>query len=378
MNIKNIVALALLAIVVAWMAFPRERGALDDGYGLPERSTDINAVSSEGNITNDNSGFTVRVARLSSQEFVQKVRVRGQTKAFRLVDVRAETSGRVVSTPVPRGARVEQGELLCELAVDNRDAELQEALSRREEAQLEYSAALDLEQRGLQSRVNIAQKKSALDAATASVDRAKLALERTKIKAPFSGILESRDTEVGDLMDIGGTCGRLLDDTPMLLVGLVPEQEVGKLFIGAPVTASLLAGPQVTGKVSYISRAADTSSRSYSIEIELDPTDKEIRQGITAEIFIAASQTMAHLIPPSSLTLNDAGEVGVKLLNANNIVQFAPVNIIGENTSMNPGMWVTGLPNNPVVITHGQEIVFPGQTVSADYSWSSSDGESSL
>jgi multidrug efflux system membrane fusion protein len=375
---KNIVALALLAIVVIWMAFPRDRGVLDDGYGLPERGAEISAVSADTNITNDGSLFTVRVARISEQPFVQRVRVRGQTKAFRLVDVRTETSGRVIATPAARGARVNQGDILCELATDNRDAELQEALSRRIEAQLEYDAALDLQQRGLQSRVNIAQKKSALDSAIASVDRAEIALSRTKIRAPFAGVVETRSIEVGDLMDIGGTCASLLDDAPMLLVGQVPEQEVGKLFIGAPVSATLLAGPSVQGKVSYISRAADTRSRSYAIEVELEPTATPIRQGITAEIFIAASESMAHLIPPSSLTLNDAGEIGVKLVVGNGLVKFAPVKVIGENTNVNPGMWVTGLPNNPTVITHGQEIVFPGQTVKVDFSWSTSSANSSL
>lgn len=378
MKTKNIVALALLAIVVIWMAFPRDRGALDDGYGLPERGAEISAVSADTNITNDSALFTVRVARINEQSFVQRIRVRGQTKAFRLVDVRTETSGRVIATPADRGARVNQGDILCELSTDNRDAELQEALSRRAEAQLEYDAAQNLEQRGLQSRVNIAQKKSTLDSAMASVDRAELALSRTKIRAPFAGIVETRTIEVGDLMDIGGTCAALLDDSPMLLVGQVPEQEVGKLFIGAPVNASLLAGPNVQGKVSYISRAADSRSRSYAIEIELDPTESPIRQGITAEIFIAAAESMAHLIPPSSLTLNDEGEIGVKLVVANGLVEFAPVKVIGENTSVNPGMWVTGLPINPTVITHGQEIVFPGQTVNTDFSWSTSNANSSL
>jgi multidrug efflux system membrane fusion protein len=376
-KIKHFVALGLVAIVVVWMAYPRERGALDDGYPLPERDGVVNAVSGNAAITNDNQNFTVRVARVNAKTFVQKVRVRGQTKAFRLVDVRAEVSGRVVATPVIRGARVNAGDVLCEIAVDSRASDLQEARSRQEQAQMEYQGALDLQTRGLQSRVGIAQLKAALDASAAAVTRAELALQKTKITAPFAGILETREVEVGDLMDLGGKCGSLLDDTPMLLVGLVPEQEVGKLFIGAPVTASLLTGENVAGKVTYISRAADASSRSYAIEVEIDASEKGIRQGVTAEIYIAANETEAHLIPASSLTLNDDGLVGVKIVDQNSVVQFVPVTIIGENTDIDPGMWVTGLPESSVVVTHGQEIVFPGQSVKTDTSWSSIS-ESSL
>jgi multidrug efflux system membrane fusion protein len=371
LKIKNLVALGLAVIVVVWMAYPRERGALDDGYPLPERDGAVTAISGSASITNDNQNFTVRVERVSAQSFVQKVRVRGQTKAFRLVDIRAEVAGRVIGTPFIRGARVKAGDVLCEIAVDSRAVDLQEARSRQEQAQMEYQGALDLQERGLQSRVGIAQLKAALDASAATVKRAELALQRTQITAPFAGIMETRAVEVGDLMDMGGQCASLLDDTPMLLTGVVPEQEVGKLFLGAPVTADLLTGETVQGKVTYISRAANSSSRSYAIEVELEDTGLEIRQGVSAEIFIASNEAQAHLIPASALTLNDEGLVGVKLVEQNDVVRFAAVSIIGENTTLDPGMWVTGLPDNSVIVTLGQEIVFPGQVVNIDSSWSS-------
>jgi multidrug efflux system membrane fusion protein len=371
LKIKNLVALGLAVIVVVWMAYPRDRGALDDGYPLPERDGAVAAISGSASITNDNQNFTVRVERVSAQSFVQKVRVRGQTKAFRLVDIRAEAAGRVIGTPFIRGARVKAGDVLCEIAVDSRAVDLQEARSRQEQAQMEYQGALDLQERGLQSRVGIAQLKAALDASAATVKRAELALQRTQITAPFAGIMETRAVEVGDLMDMGGQCASLLDDTPMLLTGVVPEQEVGKLFLGAPVTADLLTGETVQGKVTYISRAANSSSRSYAIEVELEDTGLEIRQGVSAEIFIASNEAQAHLIPASALTLNDEGLVGVKLVEQNDVVRFAAVSIIGENTTLDPGMWVTGLPDNSVIVTLGQEIVFPGQVVNIDSSWSS-------
>src|SRR5690606_27761821 len=129
-----------------------------------------------------------------------------------------------------------------------------------DEAQLEYDGALDLQDRGLQSRVGLARLKATLDASVAAFNRAELALQRTRITAPFSGILESREIEVGDLLDLGGTCAALLDDTPMLVVGLVPEQDVGKLFLGAPVSVRLLSGETLDGSLTYISRAANPQS----------------------------------------------------------------------------------------------------------------------
>ena len=76
-----------------------------------------------------------------------------------------------------------------------------------------------------------------------------------------------------------------------------------------------------------------------------------------------ASEVPAHLIPPSALTLDDAGATGVKIVDQENTVRFAEVQIVGEDTGMNPGFWVTGLPTRANVIVLGQEIVFPGQQV---------------
>jgi len=71
------------------------------------------------------------------------------------------------------------------------------------------------------------------------------------------------------------------------------------------------------------------------------------------------------------MTLDDEGLIGVKTLNHNNEVQFNHVRIVGESTGFDrQGFWVTGLPDEVVLITHGQELVFPGQTVRTNFEWS--------
>jgi membrane fusion protein, multidrug efflux system len=363
LKLQHVVAIGLVIALAVWMMIPRDRTSPADQYESVHAYAVVRAVPADSVTGNDAGTFTVRTTPVSVQNYVERVRVRGVTQATRLVNVRAETSGKVIATPVARGARVRQGDLLCELAVDSREADLQEARSREEQAKIEYEGALDLQTRGLTSRASIAQLKAALDSSIAATQRAELALKRTRIVAPFGGIMESRAVEVGDLMDNGGSCGTLLDDTPMLLTGEMSEQDVARVLPGTDVAATLVTGESVQGKLTYISRAADPASRSYRIEVELAPTEFPIRHGLTAEIYIAGEEIQAHLILPSALTLNDAGATGVKLVGSDNVVQFAEVNIVGESTGMNPGFWVTGLPARASVITLGQEIVFAGQRV---------------
>lgn len=364
MRTRHLVALGLLSLMVLWMFIPRTPGPTEDRYADPGRDRTIHAYSVESDETPGPGTFAVRVAEIEQQDYVATVRVRGRTQAFRHVNVRAETAGRVVATPFPRGARVEEGDVLCEIAVENREIDLQEAVSREQQARMEYEGELELQTRGLQGRVAIAQRKAALDAASAAVERARLSLERTRVRAPFTGIMESRNVEVGDYLDMGAQCASLIDDQPMLLVGQVAEHEVGRLSLGAEVEARLVTGERVYGELTFLARSADPATRSYRIEVELEPADTPIRQGVTAELLVSAQQIRAHLVPPSSLTLDDDGAVGVKILDDNNEVHFRVITIVGESTRIDePGFWVTGLPARTSLITLGQEMVFPGQTV---------------
>ncbi len=361
MKKQQLVAIVIFLAVVAWMIIPR--GPV--GTSVEAGPAVVVSAAPEGsNVGESIETPLVRTLTVNEQDYTQQIRIRGRTQAYRHVMVRAEESGKLVNEPVARGTRVSRGDVLCELAVDARDANLNESLSRLEQAQFEYNASLDLQKRGLQSDVIVAQQKAAVAAAEAAVTRAELALSRTKILAPFDGVVETRTVELGDLLSVGTVCASVLDDSPMLLVGLVPEQNIAALAVGSQVEAELGTGMRITGHVTYLARAADTSSRSYRIEVEVDNSNTDIREGITAELLVDAQDLRAHQIPSSALTLDDSGEIGVKILDRNNVVQFQRVTIVGDSSNqLNPGVWVTGLSGNATLVTIGQEIVFPGQRV---------------
>ncbi len=361
MKKQQLVAIVIFIAVVAWMLIPRE-GISTAGEAKP--AVVVTAAPEGSNAGEGLETPLVRTLAVSEEDYTQQIRIRGRTQAFRHVMVRAEEPGKLISEPVARGARVSQGDVLCELAIDARDANLSESLSRLEQTQFEYKASLDLQKRGLQSEVIVAQQKAAVAAAEAAVRRAELALARTKILAPFDGVVETRSVELGDLLNVGAVCASVLDDSPMLLVGLVPEQNITALEVGSLVEAELGTGMRISGHVTYLARAADTSSRSYRIEVEINNSNTSIREGITAELLVDAQDLRAHQIPSSALTLDDTGEIGVKILDRNNVVQFQRVNIIGDSSNrLNPGVWVTGLSGSTTLVTIGQEIVFPGQRV---------------
>ena len=98
--------------------------------------------------------------------------------------------------------------------------------------------------------------------------------------------------------------------------------------------------------------------------IDVANADLKIRDGQTAEILIASDGAQAHLIPQSALTLNDQGDLGVRLVTDDNTAKFMPVTLLRDTIS---GVWLAGLPDRADVIIIGQEFVIDGVRVAPSY-----------
>jgi multidrug efflux system membrane fusion protein len=144
----------------------------------------------------------------------------------------------------------------------------------------------------------------------------------------------------------------------------VPETDVERVQPGALAVAKLASGGQVEGEVTFLSRRADETTRTFRVEIRVDNPDLTLRDGQTAEIVISADGKTAHLLPQSALTLNDEGTLGVRLVTAENTAEFAAVSLLRDTTT---GVWLAGLPETANVIVIGQEYVTDGVPVAPSY-----------
>ena len=302
----------------------------------------------------------VRVRSLLASEQTRYAVVRGKTENKRTVDVRSETLGRVIERLFDRGSKVSQGDTLCKLAVENRPAEVEEAIQAVNKARIDYQGALKLKRQGFNSESTIAEKKASLASANALLQGRKIELNRTNITAPFAGYIEKVNLEAGDYARPGDSCATLVDLDPMLLVGQVSEATVLKLRLGETVTGILSDKTKVKGTLSFIGRQSNANTRTYEIEAELDNKGGLLRSGLTAEIQIPTEQVLAHKVSPAIFTLDDAGRIGIRAVNRNEIVEFHQINILSESSN---GAWVTGLPNEVLIITVGHELVTAGERV---------------
>jgi len=248
---------------------------------------------------------SVTVLNSNALEKAKQIKVSGTTEADKLIKIRAEASGTVVSRPVKQGQFVKKDQLICQL----------------------YNAGRT---------------------------------SYPKVKAPFDGYLETFSVKEGDYLNTGAVCATIIDPDPMRLIGEVSEKEINFVKVGAKAVAELISGKKVEGVVSFVSTSANKGTRTFRVEIDVKNSDRSIRDGVSAQIAIEGDTILAHKISPSILMLGEAGELGIRTVNEDDQVEFKKIEILEDSME---GIWITGLPKNTRIITVGQEYVFQGQTV---------------
>jgi len=289
------------------------------------------------------------------------IAIRGRTEAARSVIVRSETAGVVAATPAVEGSFVRKGAVLCRLNVDARQATLDQARANLRSSQLQQKASAELHAKGYRSQTQLLQDQASADAAAAAVRQAELGVEQMSIRAPFDGVFDRREAEIGTYLQPGQPCGTMIELNPLLIVGDLPETEAAKIQVGAPATAKLTSGETLSGRVRYAAREADAQTRTYRVEIAA-ANPRMTRSGLSADVRIASGAGAAHLVPLSALVLDAAGRQGVRYVLADNKVAFSPVQVLEETPS---GIWVVGLKGPVRIITVGQSYVAEGQKVRA-------------
>lgn len=304
--------------------------------------------------------FSVRVVRVQAQARNATLVLRGRTEVEARVQVRTETAGMITHIPAVKGSHVKRGDLLCQVAEGARKANLLEAEAKVKQAESTYEATKKLEKRGYAAKLKSQLDRANLDSARAALERAKLDLARTTLEAPTAGTVEAKPARIGDYLMVGGACVTLVRMDPLLVIGAISERDIAHLRPGMPATVKLITGETRQGQVRFVSPTADTKTRTFRVEIAVTNEDRSLRDGVTTDIVVPLQSTKAHKLSQSILTLNDDGDIGVRIVNEENRVLFVPIEVLSDDRD---GLWVAGLPENVRVITVGHEYVTEGQAV---------------
>ena len=350
-RLNRLAALLVLGAVGVWIG-------LGEFGRSGSRPTPARADETAGEV-----GKKVGVIRVTPEPYRRILVVSGRTEANKTVAVSTRGPGFVEDLPVPKGTTVVAGTVVARLADEGRSAALKQAEAHFAQRKAEYEAASRLTETGAGPRLNLSAARAAVDAAAASLELARVELDKRTLVAPIAGIVDQIPVERGQALGDGRLVATILSLDPIVVAGEVSERAVSRVAVGRPAEIRLVSGETVAARVSYVSRAAAERTRTYRIEVEAANPDNRIAAGLTAEIGLPSDPVRAVRLPRSVLSLADDGTIGVRWVDTADTVGFTAIELLDDTPQ---GLWIAGLPDDARVIVAGQEFVKPGERVTVE------------
>ena len=270
--------------------------------------------------------FPVEVAPVQSQNMVYSVTAVGSVEAFEKVQVTARVAGAVDRVLFAEGELAKAGQALVEieteryrLAVESAQAafEKSEASKADAEAGLKRRETVTTQNPGLIPgeevetwRTKVLTAASEVAQSRSALNQAKLNLRDAFVKAPISGIIQTRTVQTGQYVQTGTVLATLVRRDPLLLRFRVPERDAARIKPGQQARFRVREDSrEFTAKVVHVAESADDTSRLVDITANIDdPSDRTLRPGSFAEISVpVASATESPVIPVSAVRPSERG-----------------------------------------------------------------------
>jgi len=285
----------------------------------------------------------------------------GRTEAYSRALLYARVSGYLKSWKVDIGAKVKAGDLLAEIEAPDLDQQLLQAKAALGTAQANSALAQTTAKRwqalletGAVSKQDVDEKVGDYAAKQATVKAAQADMERVqalqgflRIVAPFDGVVTARNTDVGALINVGGTAGQelfVVSDTKKLRVYVsVPQIYVPSIPPGtkATITVPERPGKKYEATVEYSSQAVNVSSGSTLMQLGVDNANGDLLPGGFANVSLALPTNASALRIPSSALLFDKNGLRVATLDKDDKVVLKKVTIardLGQTIEIGSGL----------------------------------------
>lgn len=303
---------------------------------------------------------TVAVVVPPRVQHERAIHLSGQTQADKRAVLATRAAGIIEQLPVKQGDKVETGQLILALSAEDKPAMIDTAKQLVKQRQAELEAAQRLAKTGTLAKLSLDTAVSALAQAESQLKAAESDLERMTIVAPFAGVIDSVDVEIGSAVSQGAQIATLLSLDPVVVKGEVSERDLVYIKAGDNAEAKLVDGEKVTGTVRYISREAAAATRTFRVEVAIPNPDDRIPAGMTAEITVRAAASDAVILPRSVVTLSANGDLGIRVADKDNKIVFYPIDLMDDLTN---GLVLGGVPRDARVVVAGQDLVTEGDIV---------------
>ncbi|MBU4528332.1 MAG: efflux RND transporter periplasmic adaptor subunit [Hoeflea sp.] len=354
----TIAAFVVLAVSAAWVA-TGEFSSI--GSAAQDPAEDAPAIEQ----TAAEPQKTLRTVAVTEPDFIEHnriIRISGVTAPDKRTTLATRSAGILGELKVKKGDTVQVGEVVLVLDGAEKQSMVDTARALLDQRQKEAENVDRLVKEGITPTTQIDSARSALASARSQLEAAQAEVDRLTVVAPFAGVIDQVMVEEGSWLPSGEAVAVLLQLDPVVARGEVSEREIVHVKIGSEADIRLISGDIVSGTVRHVSLEATAGTRTFPIEVAIPNPDNQVPAGMTAEIMIKSDPVTAVRLPRSVVTLDAAGNLGLRILKADSTVGFVPIDLIDDSPE---GLVLSGVPRDAKIIVAGQDLVSEGDTVNA-------------
>ena len=305
----------------------------------------------------------VETAEVKQGPVLDRFEVVGTIEAGEAITVVSEINATVASLPFREGAAIERGGLIAQLDDSQLRAERDRAEAERDQRRTSYDRVKAIVDQGAGAPQDLDDASAALRVAEANLAVATARLEKTRIVAPFAGILGARRVSPGAFLRAGDAITDLAGVRELRITFSAPERYLGLLRRGAAVTVSTTAfpGTSLSGRIDVIEPVVDPGTRSASIVARAANPGGKFRPGMSADVSAVLSQRANALTIPNEAIFVEGDQSYVFVVNPDSTFQRAPVTL---GTRLSDAVEVTrGLEPGQRVVRAGHQKLFEGAKI---------------
>jgi membrane fusion protein (multidrug efflux system) len=254
--------------------------------------------------------MAVEVATAKAESVVDAVEATGAVEAVQRIELRPDVEGRVVQIYVREGGVVGAGAPLFKVDDGELRAQVARAEAERDLAQQALTRTRQLLQQNATSASELERAEATARSSQASLDLLQLRLQRTTVRAPFSGVAGQRLVSLGDYVTSSSRLIALQTYDPQRAVFQVPERYADRVANGQRVqfTVAALPGKRFTGVVDFVDPVVQLPGRTVLVKARVPNPRRELQTGMFIEASLATATRANAIVVPEDAVLTSLNE----------------------------------------------------------------------
>ena len=305
----------------------------------------------------------VETAPVQSQRVRDQFRALGGIEADETVQIVSEVSGIVRRLTFTEGQPVGRGALIASLDDREIEADAARADAQRNQAKANAGRAVRLAEQNLISTQQLEDLRTSLAVAEANAASARAKYEKTRIRAPFGGLLGRRRVSPGAYVRAGDPITELARVQDVRVNFSAPERYLKQLRRGIPVEVTTPAFPNemFVGKVTVVDPIIDPASRTVQLVARIPNPGLKLKPGMSANVSVTFGERATALVVPDEAVFAEGNENFVYVVKPDSTVTRTAI-VLGTRDSMRVEV-VRGLQPGQQVVRAGHQKLYEGAKV---------------